>query len=623
MCGICGMVNFKHENINPKELKKMADTMVHRGPDSEGYYHRGPFGMGFRRLEIIDLETGKQPLSNEDNSIWIACNGEIYNYIELRRKLKERGHEFKTRGDTEVIIHLYEDEGKNCLKSLRGMFSFVLWDQRKGKVFAARDRFGIKPFYYTVNNSEFIFASEIKAILSLPRIQREVDIQSFLNYLSFQYSADPKTMFKDIIKLPPGHYIEITPGKDNKVDPVRYWKPEFKPRRDLSFKYFTKKILELLRESIDIHMRSDVKIGGFLSSGIDSSTIISLLSEKGEFPTFSVGFSESGYNENEEAAKTAASIGTNHHSVLLTPSRYCEMLPKMVWHQDEPVADPSAAALFFVNEIAKNYVRVVFSGEGADELFGGYKIYKETVDLRYFRILPAYVQKVLMRTAQIMPDNIKGKNYILRGSKPAEKRHRGIAYIFNEHEKAEIINAGEIDKKEYKDEEDFMEHFYSQIKNGEELTKMQYFDITSWMPGDILMKADKMSMANSLELRVPFLDHRLFELAAKIPPEYKIRKGTTKYVLRKAVKDILPPHLYKREKRAFPVPTSQWIRNGMKDFMADIIHDRNTDYLLNRKKTIKLFQEHIHNYADHGRKLWTLMIFKLWHGLYIDQNIKP
>ncbi len=610
MCGICGIYNKREEKVKREEIEKMKKVMVHRGPDEEGTYLENWVGLGFQRLKIIDLFRGRQPMFNEDGSIRVVFNGEIYNYLTLREELKRKGHVFFSQSDTEVLVHLYEEKGFDCVKDLRGMFSFVIWDSREKLLFGARDRFGIKPFYYYNCPRKFVFASEMKSILTLPEIKREVDQESLIHYLTFQYVPEPATILKNIKKLPPASYFIL---KDDTLKIKKYWEVRFNPE-DKPLTYFVEGIREKLRESVRLHAQSHVPWGGFLSGGIDSSIIAALLKEIGDISTFSVGYREKGYSELEEARRTAQYLKIKHHQYFISPEEFIQHLPRLIWHLDEPVADPAAISLYFVARAAREKITVSLSGEGADEVFGGYGIYGEPQSLEYFRSLPGRVQSSLSYLSDLFPQGTFGKNYVSRARKSLEDRYVGNAFIFGDLEKKELVKEG-IPLVSFKE---VTRRYYEDILKGhDEVTSMQYIDLHTWLPGDILAKADKMTMANSLELRVPYLDHKLFEFAATIPTRYKIKGTKTKYALREAFKDVLPREVINRPKRGFPVPTRRWLTGELKEPVKKILKDSFTPEYLNYSFVDRLFQEHQKGMADHSRKIWTVLIFLLWHDIFI------
>ncbi|PWI58805.1 asparagine synthase (glutamine-hydrolyzing) [Sulfoacidibacillus thermotolerans] len=616
MCGIVGFLNRRGQACDTEIIHAMNGEIVHRGPDDAGYYFDGSLGLGFRRLAIIDLKGGHQPLTNEDESIWIVFNGEIYNYKDLRDELIACGHSFKTETDTEVIIHLYEEYGVECVSKLRGMFAFGIWDGKKEQLFLARDLFGIKPLYYTYNSDFLAFSSEIKSLLKIPGISREIDREAFWNYLTFQYVPEPMTMFEGIWKLPPAHYLI---ARGNEVVIKRYYQLAFTPIEQ-PVSYFVEGVLEQLRESVRVHMNSDVPRGAFLSSGVDSSAIVALLKELEEVQTFTVGFEGAGgLSEIEYARETARVLGTVHRDTVISAKRYLEELPRLVYHQDEPVADPSAIALYFVSELASEHVTVVLSGEGADEIFGGYTIYREPLSLRVFDYLPPSMRQGLGDVAQIIPEGMKGRSFLMRGSKTVEQRFFGNAFLFSEAEKRKFVKF-DPEKLGYGRPTDLTGRYYQQVQDADDVTKMQYLDLHTWLPGDILMKADKMTMANSVELRVPFLDRQVFEFASKIPAAYRLANGTTKYVLREAVRKLLPKEVTERKKLGFPVPTRKWLRDEHYQFAREIIGSSTLDDLFDKDYVLHLLEEHRQGVRDHARKIWAIVIFLLWHQIFVVQS---
>lgn len=617
MCGFVAILNKKQVPVESETIKKMTGIVLHRGPDSEGFFLDKRVGLGFRRLSIIDLEKGGQPLTNETGDVWIVFNGEIYNYRELRDWLEQKGHRFKTDTDTETILHLYEETGFDCPRFLRGMFGFVIWDKRKDLLFGARDHFGIKPVYWTETPRAFAFASEIKSLLELDGVPREVNPVAFHRYLTFQYVPDPDTMFQGIRKIPPAHRFRVEKGKLT-VEP--YWIAQFTPERDTALSRHIEKTKEVLAESVAKHRISDVPRGAFLSGGIDSTSIAALLRRHEEVKTFTVGFDVNGYSELEIARRTASRLGTDHHEILVSSRQYLEELPRLVWHQDEPVADPSAIALYFVARLASRHVTVVLSGEGADEFFGGYNIYREPEALKMFSYMPRSLRGGLGRLAARLPRGMKGRGFLLRGSKTVEERYFGNAFIFDEDLKGRIV----ADPASLKENHPWKvtRPIYSRVSDMDDVTKMQYLDIHTWLCGNILMKADKMTMANSLELRVPFIDCKVFEVASRIPAEYKIRGGTTKWVLREAMKDFIPEEIQSRKKLGFPVPIRHWLRKEFYTWAREKLESGRVDDWINKAGAVHLLEAHKAGKFDYSRQIWTLLIFILWHEIYIERAVR-
>ena len=614
MCGFVGCMHAKsYERSKEMEqkIREMNALITHRGPDDEGYYADEYVNFGFKRLSIIDIESGHQPLSYENERYWIIFNGEIYNHIELRRELTEKGHTFSTESDTEVIIVLYSELKERSVQKLRGMFSFVIWDKVENVLFGARDHFGIKPFFYLEQGDRTYFASEKKSIVLA--YEDELDLGALQHYLSFQYVPEPDTVTKDIKKLPAGHYFIQRPGQAMKIEP--YWQPTFRPVSS-SESEVIKEIRDVLMDSVHVHMRSDVPVGSFLSGGIDSSFIVSLAKQvHPKIKTFSVGFEREGFSEVDVAKETAEALQLENTSHMISPEEFVQELPKIIWHMDDPLADPAAIPLYFVAREARKHVKVVLSGEGADELFGGYNIYRECHSLRMFHHMPDRMKGLLKTLSHTLPDGFKGKSFIERGTTPLEERYIGNAKIFEEREKASLL-WGYKPSLSYTD---ITRPIYSRSPEYDAVTRMQNVDIHTWLRGDILLKADKMTMAHSLELRVPFLDKEVFNVAARIGADLKISHHTTKYVLRKAAEGIVPDHVVKRKKLGFPVPIRHWLKNELYDWAVGLIRTSQTDHLLNKQEVLRLLEEHVQNKKDNSRKIWTILTFMIWHQIYVEK----
>ncbi|MCS7460248.1 asparagine synthase (glutamine-hydrolyzing) [Paenibacillus doosanensis] len=619
MCGITGAMYFEDREPSQAMLKAMTDVIIHRGPNDVGFWSENRIGLGFRRLSIIDIQEGHQPMSNEDDTVWIVFNGEIYNYKYLRSTLQERGHQFKTHSDTEVIVHMYEEYGEDCVKQLRGMFGFVIWDRRKKLLFGARDQFGIKPFYYFKDRKRFLFGSEIKSLLAADGMDRTIHTESLLNYLTFQYVPEPDTMFRGIHKLPPGHSVTVSYDGDMTIR--RYWDPMFEPE-ERPFEDYVEQIREGLKDSVIHHMQSDVERGCFLSSGIDSTAIAAHMRSIEPIRTFSVGF-EGPNNETEIARQTASALDTEHSARIITQNDFFAALPKAVWHQDEPVADPSAIALYHVAQLAREQVTVVLSGEGADELFGGYRIYREPLALQPIERLPHALKRLMHAVARLMPAGLKGRNYVLRGTTPLEERFIGNAKIFSEDMKAELVRIDKEMLSSYKNPLQIAKQFYDKTRHLDPVTRMQYIDMNLWLPGDILMKADKMTMAHSLELRVPFLDVELYEIARKIPARYRIAEGTTKYIFRKAMEGLIPDFILNRPKLGFPVPVRDWVKGNQGKVMMEQIAASGIEDYINLDTVRQMLARHQNGQGDYARRLWTVYMFALWHVTYMEELPRP
>ncbi|WP_144523973.1 asparagine synthase (glutamine-hydrolyzing) [Bacillus pumilus] len=619
MCGFVGVFNHRplSETTEQEELiKQMNRLIVHRGPDDEGYFHDEHVGFGFRRLSIIDVEHGKQPLSYEDEKYWIIFNGEIYNYVELKEELVKKGYTFSTDSDTEVLLATYRHYKEEAASKLRGMFAFLIWDKEAQQLYGARDPFGIKPLYFTQMDEQVYFASERKSLMAVNE-NILFDETSLQQYMSFQFVPEPNTLDQKVHKVEPGHQFILRPGKE--IEFKTYWKVQFKPEQTQEQKLI-EEVRDAIYDSVKVHMRSDVPVGSFLSGGIDSSFIVSVAKElHPELKTFSVGFQQDGFSEVDVAKETADKLGLQNFSAVISPEEYMNELPKIVWHLDDPLADPAAIPLYFVAKEAKKQVTVVLSGEGADELFGGYNIYREPLSLKPFESVPTMLKKLLLRLARLMPEGMKGKSFIVRGCTPLEERYIGNAKIFEEPVKKNLL-------KHYDPSityRDVTKTYFEESAGYSDINKMQYVDIHTWMRGDILLKADKMTMANSLELRVPFLDKVVFEAASKIPEELKTKDGTTKYLLRKAAECIVPDHVLNRKKLGFPVPIRHWLKNEMNAWAKDIIKNSQTDEYINKEYVLDLLNEHCAGKADHSRKIWTVLIFMIWHSIYVERSIDP
>ena len=607
---MCGFVGFTGHLVGGDEiLKNMMDTIIHRGPDSAGTHIDSDVSLGFRRLSIIDLDSGTQPMYNETNDIVIVFNGEIYNYQELKKDLIEKGHIFRNNSDTETLIHSYEEYGEAMLDRLRGMFAFVIWDGKKKKLFAARDFFGIKPFYYALVDGQLVFASEIKSILEYTPYKKEINPLALENYLTFQYSVLPETFFKGIYKLMPSHCLTFENGE---LTIRRYWEPVFEPDENVTLEELTDKIDDAMQASIKRHKISDVEVGSFLSSGVDSSYVAACF--KGD-KTFTVGFDYAKYNEIDYAKSLSEKIKIDNYSKLISTDEYWDIIPTVQYHMDEPLADPSAIALYFVSQTAAKHVKVSLSGEGADEFFGGYNIYREPFSLRPITRLPKGLRKALGACAAAIPFKIKGKNYLIRGSKDVEERFIGNAFLFNEKEREKLLKnpTGKYNHTE------LTKPYYDKVKNLDDTTKMQYIDIHFWLIGDILLKADKMSMAHSLEVRVPFLDRDVFEVARKVPLKYKVTKENTKFAMRQAAHRYLPDMVAEKKKLGFPVPIRIWLKE---DKYYNTVKDAFTSpaaaEFFNVDEIVKLLDDHRNGKNDNSRKIWAIYMFLVWYKRYFE-----
>ena len=610
MCGICG---FTGEVIDQnKVIENMTNLIIHRGPDDAGYFIDKNISMGFRRLSIIDLDKGNQPIYNEKNTLVLTFNGEIYNYKELKEELLESGHEFYTETDSEVIIHGFEEWGEELLPKLRGMFAFAIWNREDKSLFIARDPFGIKPMHYTKSSENFIYGSEIKSILAFPTVEKKFNYKTLDNYLSFQYAVPPETFFEGIYCLLPGHYLWY---KDGNIITQRYFEAKFNINENLDLETASKQIEKAFENSVQAHRISDVEVGCFLSSGIDSSYVSSY------FPgqkAFTVGFDfGQKYNEITWAQNLAKKVGINHYYKTITSEEFWNAIKKVQYHMDQPLADPSCIALYFVSKLASEHVKVVLSGEGADELFGGYTIYNEPrVFKLYQQILPQKVRTFLANTVKKIPFRFKGRSFIIRGEHTVENKFIGNAFMFSKEDKEKLLKNPSLATRP----QDLCKKLYKRAKNYDDVTKMQYLDINMWMVGDILLKADRMSMVNSLELRVPFLDKEVFKIASTLPTNLKTPKENTKYALRHAAMKRLPIDTAQKEKLGFPVPTRVWLRDKKYyEIVKNAFSSGIATKFFNTKELIQLLDDHYNGKWDNSRKIWTIYTFIVWYNIYFKE----
>ena len=622
MCGIVGFTNTA-DNAD-KIIEDMMDRIRHRGPDASGKYVDGDIALGHRRLSIIDVSSsGDQPIYNEDSSLIIVFNGEIYNYRTIREALVKAGHKFKTNTDTEVLIHGYEEYGTKLLNKLRGMFSFVIWDKNKKELFGARDFFGIKPMYYARMGGTLMFGSEIKSFLAHPDFKKELNTSVLENYLTFQYSPTYETFFKNVYKLPPAHYFKY---KDGNFAMKRYWDVKFDADNEPSLDEWVNRISDTFHNSVEAHKIADVEVGSFLSSGVDSSYVAAVADVD---KTFTVGFgNDEKYNEIGWAKNFSKAIGKENTSKVITPEEYWNSISMIQYHMDEPLADPSAVALYFVCNIASEKLKVVLSGEGADEIFGGYNVYSDPDGTVYDR-LPRVVKRSVRYIAEKLPAK-RGVNFFVRKGKDVEERFIGNAYMFTPDERKNLLKI----KTSAPDPMAVTKPFYNRVKGKDDVTKMQYLDLHLWMAGDILLKADKMSMANSLELRVPFLDKEIMGLAQRIPTKYRVThdKGTdetkyiTKYAMRLAAKKDTPKQTAKtaaKKKLGFPVPIRVWLKEDKYyNIVKGYFESESAKQFFNIAPLIKLLDDHRDGKADNSRKIWTVFIFLIWYKVYFENDGK-
>ncbi|MCG7454598.1 asparagine synthase (glutamine-hydrolyzing) [Corynebacterium tuberculostearicum] len=629
MCGLLGMLAATG-NVDKyvNALERSLPCMRHRGPDAAGTWHDGDAAFGFNRLSIIDLEHSHQPLrwgpEDQPDRYAMTFNGEIYNYVELREELKGLGYTFHTEGDGEPIVVGYHHWGKDVVNHLRGMFGIVIWDTHTKTMFAARDQFGIKPLYYATTEAGTVFASEMKCILEMADeigLELNLDRRAIEHYVDLQYVPEPESLHANIRRVESGCTVTLRPGED--VVAERYFKPRFPVQqvKQGEEQQLFNRIAEALEDSVAKHMRADVTVGSFLSGGIDSTAIATLAKRHNpDLLTFTTGFEREGYSEVDVAAESAEAIGVEHIVKIVSPEEYAESIPKIMWYLDNPVADPSLVPLYFVAQEARKHVKVVLSGEGADELFGGYTIYKEPLSLAPFEKIPSPLRRGLGKLSQVLPEGMKGKSLLNRGSMTMEERYYGNARSFNFEQMQRVIPWA---KHEW-DHREVTAPIYAQSEDFDPVARMQHLDLFTWMRGDILVKADKINMANSLELRVPFLDKEVFKVAESIPYDLKISHGTTKYALRKAMEQIVPAHVLHRKKLGFPVPMRHWLAGDeLYGWAQDTINESQTEDIFNKKEVLEMLKEHRDGVSDHSRRLWTVLSFMIWHGIFVEKRIDP
>ena len=607
MCGIVGIIS--KEEKKDVLIKKMADRIKHRGPDGEGYYVDKMVALGHRRLAIIDISAGAQPMFNESDNIVVVFNGEIYNYLELKKELKKKHHKFKTNSDTEILVHGYEEWGSDLPKKLRGMFAFAIWDKENETLFCARDHFGIKPFYYYQNEDSFLFASEIKAFLEYSNFKKELNKDIVASYLAFSFTPTTETFFKGVYRLEPGCSLVVKKGqvKINKYYQIKF-KENIKPYDEA-----VKEIAEIMENSVEYHQLSDVEVGSFLSSGIDSSYIVSLARPD---KTYTVGYEIEKYNEINYAKDLCERLGILNTSKVIKKEEYLEVIPKIMYYMDEPTSDPAAIALYFVSKLASKDVKVVLSGEGADEFFGGYNIYRKDVDMSFYNKIPYFIRHFIARLASFLPE-VRGVNFLVRRGMPLEESYIGVNRVFGDKEIKKILRL----KNQLRNEE-ITAPVYEEQKGNSDIIKMQAIDINFWLIKDILQKADRMTMANSLEGRVPFIDKEVFKVASSLPIDYKVTKENTKVALRDAAKEVIPNQSYKKKKLGFPVPVRNWIRES--DFYEEIRATFEKDYVkefFNEKYIIKLLEKHRSGKKDNYKKVWTIYCFLKWYEVFFEEVV--
>lgn len=607
MCGFTGYVNNKKKD--EKIIKEMTNTIIHRGPDDEGFYTDDTYHVGFRRLSFQDVKNGSQPMYNEDKSLVIVYNGEVYNFKELKEELIKSGHKFTNNSDTEVILHGYQEYKEEVVNKLRGMFAFAIWDVNNKELFIARDMFGIKPLYYTYQNDTFMFSSEIKSFLKNPDFKKEVNKEALKPYLTFQYSVLEETFFKGVKRLKQGHYLKY---KDGNIEIKKYFNYEYNEQK-LEFEKLVDSIHKNIEHSVEIHRISDdtVKVGAFLSGGIDSSYVVSVFKPD---ETFSVGFDYGEkFNETNYSKELSDILEIQNKRKLINADEFFEALDKVQYYSDEPHANLSAVPLYFLSNLARQDVKAVLSGEGADEIYGGYESYFETKAFKRYKKIPFFIRRGIKNIVSIFP-YFKGQGFLIKGGQRLNEYYVGEAFIMNDKEANDVLTDKYKSRLSFKD---ITKPYYDEVKGKSELIQKQYIDMNLWLPNDILLKADKMTMANSLELRVPFLDKELFKQSLSIPSEYKVNDKTTKYILRKASEKAVPEEWAKRPKKGFPVPFSIWIREDKYyNYVKEMFNEEFVSEFFDKEKINKLLDEHHSNKMNNGRKIYTIYSFLIWYKKY-------
>ena len=626
MCGIVGIVRNDGQDIDRARLEAMCDAIRHRGPDDDGFYLNGPVGLGMRRLAIIDLQTGQQPIHNADRSSWIVFNGEIYNYLELREKLEKLGHTFYTNSDTEAIVHAYDQYGEDCPKHLRGMFAFAIWNDKTQELFLARDRVGKKPLLYAEVNGEFIFGSEFSALLTHPRLSREVNPEAIHYYLSYMCVPAPLTAYRSIKKLEPGHSLRLRKGE---ITINCYWQPDFSRKIKIDEVEAGERTIEILREAVRVRLMSEVPLGAFLSGGIDSSSVVALMSQEMSQPvkTFSIGFEEQDFSELHHARRIAEYVGADHHEFVVRPDAM-EVLPTLVDHYGEPYADSSAVPTYYVARETRRHVTVALNGDGGDECFGGYQRYVAMrLAEKYHKLPQALRQIVIEQAVQLLPGSerertrpARVKRFMQAASLPKVARYLRWVSVFNEDVKSELYSEDfERETRDFR-EASFLEPWFVKANGAGIIDATLLADTMNYLPNDLLVKVDIASMAVSLEARSPFLDHHVIEFAASLPESYKVRGLTTKYLLKRVLKGLLPEEILARPKMGFGVPVGKWFRSDMQGFLREmLLSERTTERGLFKPGMVQyLVQEHVEGRQDFAHQLWSLLMLELWYRRFID-----
>jgi asparagine synthase (glutamine-hydrolysing) len=633
MCGIAGILQLDGSLPSKEVLEKMTRTLSHRGPDGEGFYLEGAVGLGHRRLSIIDLsDAGRQPMGNEDGSVWVTFNGEIYNFLNIRTVLESRGHRFTSHTDSEVIVHAYEEWGVDCLQKFNGMFSFALWDGKQKNLWLVRDRLGIKPLFYCQLPQAVLFASEIKAILEYPSVQRQVDLQALAYFLSLNYTPAPFTLFKSIRQILPGHFALI--GMDGQVNFKEYWDVHYQedPYTKTEQEYL-EEFDQLLQDAIKLRLVSDVPFGAFLSGGIDSSTVSYWMAKNLSEPlkTFTIGFDEPSYDEVDYARRTAQTIGSVHHEQIVK-AHAAEILPKIVWHSEEPTADSSMVAVYYLSQMTRQHVTMVQSGDGADEILAGYETYPATLMQKYFLQLPGFIRKkIILPLVNSLPSSdakvsldAKLKRFIAGGDMRGETVHGIWRMIFNSDERQQLLEPVWEEPGSQSDFLDLFQQYFDKTDARHPLNRLLHVDTRLYLPNDMLVKVDRMSMAHGLEAREPFLDYRLVEFAAALPPNLKLKNLTqTKYLLKRSMQGRLPREVVWRKKVGFNVPNARWIKGDLKPLVVEALSAGNIRSMgiLNQEAVNDVLQQHFSGRAENSHKIWCLLTLALWWRRFIDNRV--
>jgi asparagine synthase (glutamine-hydrolysing) len=623
MCGIAGIVRWNGAPIAEQEIRGMCGAIVHRGPDEEGVYLGDGVALGMRRLSIIDLEGGQQPISNEDRSVWIVFNGEIYNYRELRRDLERNGHQFQTGSDTETIVHLYEEMGPRCVERLRGMFGFAIWDEKKRQLLLARDRMGIKPLYYTERNGELLFSSELKPILQQRQVPRAVDWGAANHLFTFLATPSDQSIVEGVRKLEPAR-VAVASSASPELRITKYWDVQFTPNEKATEGELVEQLREMLTESVTLHQVSDVPVGAFLSGGLDSSAVVAMMAKPaaGRLKTFSIGFSESGFDELPYARQVAAQFGTDHHDLVLKPD-VVKIVEDLTWYLDEPFGDTSAIPTYMVSKLASEHVKVVLSGDGGDELFAGYDKYVVEGRERERDRIPRPLRRAAGAVGRLMPEGMTGRNFLRHLALDGAERYIDASTMFRADQMRQLFHADVYRRMAQSDPR--AESLAMMTHGGDDwLAAVQYRDLHTYLPLDILTKVDRMTMAHSLEARPPLLDHKLAEFAATIPSRYRLQGTTTKYLFKQAMRGILPDSIIDRQKHGFAVPLANWFRGDLATFARDVLlsdASRQRGYL-NTRYVERLLELNARG-RDLDLQLWTTLSFELWCQRFLDPTPRP